>query len=1022
MRFSFPAFLATFILFLIPSSLLSQFYPAETYSTSDGMPTNSVYSITQAENRVMWFITSKGVVTYDASEWFLFPDSLALPLTKQSYIQNDDSGRIWVAGYNESGFTVQNYKEKEWTKVITPDSWPNNRKAFSFRAAKKQIFLGLENQLFILNESHSEWRVKQIQSGSKTVTINDLVYLDDKLFITTNQGVYEFHDGEIIESELNNFNLRSRNILTINKFQDAFYFLGLNWIGKVEDNRYSLVSDELGIFSESDIKKYSLEIDDRGRVFYSSYSRASVLNEETGRWIPLKILGRQQNVLSNQIFVDQEKNYWVGDNRGLFKFNLLRFKNLNSNTGLIEDEVSSIYQTLDGKVLLANPRGINFYDKGEIKSIDLRNRYPDFVTRVLDIEQTADESIYVALSQGGLISIKNGRIRDYDSKTLNNLITAISVHNGELLVSSSNAVYIFKDQKLELFGEFHGIRNIVSLDDDKLAILSYQGLYISEGTNTRFYSSTKNSLNSTFDIEYWNGNYVVATQAGLGILKNEKIVDYEDISVPAIPSYSLMKDSGNNLWVGTNDGIFRVNEDQTIQYNKKNGLIGNEINRNALIEDLDGDIWIGTDAGVSVFDHNEDIEADYIPIIELKELKTLSGTDFTDKSQKNINYNENSIELKFRTISFFNEEAMNFRYKLEGFDEEWNSSSDISKSPIRYTNLNPGSYTLLVQGQVEAGPWSAPHQVGFVVEHPFYQTPWFISLVLLFIIVIAYSVYRMRVLFLIKQRATLKNLVSRRTEEIDMQNRNLKEAYSNLEEAHIKLVQTEKMAALGVLTAGVAHEINNPLNYIKAGKDIVKQIAKQTESSILIEDKETFETVLSGIDLGVEKILNITRSLGSFSSTSDKLDSTVHLNKILDETLIILEHELRGRIKVIRRYESQDTYVVGNEGKLYQVFSNLVLNSIHAIEGKGEIIISTQVIGDDILISINDTGKGISEEVRKKIFDPFFTTKEQGKGTGLGLSIVYNIIKELNGDIEIDSAVDNGTTVKIKLKKDTLRN
>ena len=110
--------------------------------------------------------------------------------------------------------------------------------------------------------------------------------------------------------------------MTLNVLQKKY--LGLNWIGKVEDNRYSLVSDELGIFSESDIKKYSLEIDDRGRVFYSSYSRASVLNEGTGRWIPLKILGRQQNVLSNQIFVDQEKNYWVGDNRGLFKFNLLK--------------------------------------------------------------------------------------------------------------------------------------------------------------------------------------------------------------------------------------------------------------------------------------------------------------------------------------------------------------------------------------------------------------------------------------------------------------------------------------------------------------------------------------------------------------------------------------------------------------------------------------------------------------------------------------------------------------------------
>ena len=110
-------------------------------------------------------------------------------------------------------------------------------------------------------------------------------------------------------------------------------------------------------------------------------------------------------------------------------------------------------------------------------------------------------------------------------------------------------------------------------------------------------------------------------------------------------------------------------------------------------------------------------------------------------------------------------------------------------------------------------------------------------------------------------------------------------------------------------------------------------------------------------------------------------------------------------------------YVVGNEGKLYQVFSNLVVNSIHAIEGDGTITISTVESNDEVIVSISDTGSGISEEVRKKIFDPFFTTKEQGKGTGLGLSIVYNIVKELNGDIEIESTVDKGTTVKLKLKR-----
>ena len=429
------------------------------------------------------------------------------------------------------------------------------------------------------------------------------------------------------------------------------------------------------------------------------------------------------------------------------------------------------------------------------------------------------------------------------------------------------------------------------------------------------------------------------------------------------------------------------------------------------------EIWIGTDSGVSLFEQTEEVESQHVPVIELKEFITLAGSDFTARNERSIDYNENSIELKFRTISFFNEQEMSFLYKLNGFEESWNEASDISTSFIRYTNLDPGEYQFLVKGRVESGVWSEPYSLNFEIQKPFYQKAWFIILMLVLVIAIAYSVYRLRVIFLIKQRETLRKLVNRRTEEIDMQNRSLKEAYRDLEQAHIKLVQTEKMAALGVLTAGVAHEINNPLNYIKAGSEIVKQLTDEKESSVVIEDKDTFKTVLNGIDLGVQKILNITRSLGSFSSTSEKLINIIHINKVLDDTLIILEHELRGRVEVIKEYDSKSMYVIGNEGKLYQVFSNLVTNSIHAIEGKGTITISAVESGDEVTISISDTGSGISEEVRKKIFDPFFTTKEQGKGTGLGLSIVYNIVKELNGDIEIESTVDKGTTVNLKLKK-----
>jgi len=1014
-RYSTLLVLLTFLLF--PSLLSGQFYPARTYSTTDGMPSNSVFSITQAENKVMWFITSKGVATYDASEWYLFSDSLGLPFTKHSYIQKDNQDRIWVAGYNKTGFTIQFYANKEWKEVKTPKSWPSDRAVFSFRTVNGDIFLGLENRVYHLNEEYSDWEITELSVHKEDAIINNIVDINGELYITTKKGIFEPKGDEILYSELNKFEVQSKNILTINKYDSSFYLLGLNWIGKITEDRYELISDELGIFSESPYKKYSLEIDKKGRIYYSSFSIASFVDEETGIWKPLKVLARQQNVLSNQIFVDAENNYWVGDNRGLFKFNLLRFRNYNSVTKLVEDEVSSILELNDRRVLLANPRALNFYENGRITSVDLRNRYPNFVTRILDLEQNTDGSIFMALSSGGLISFKNGKIEQYGSKILNNMVSSISIFKSDLLVSDFNSVYRFKDGKFELFGDFDRIRNIVAVEEDKLAVLSFNGVYITDGVNTQKYESEEESLNNTYDIELWNGEYVIATEAGLGVLKDNKIVKYDYLELYRTPVYSLMHDSNNFLWIGTNDGVYRADGTEVIQFNKGSGLIGNEINRNALIEDSKGDIWIGTDGGVSVFDQNEEAITDYEPSIELKEFKTLEGRKLTNDTEKSISYNENSIELKFRTVSFFNEEAMSFQYKLEGFEDNWNSSTNISSNPIRYTNLDPGKYTLWVKGRVEFGKWSEQYGVNFIIGKPFYRKIWFILLSVFLLIAIGYSIYRIRVLYLIRQREKLRKLVSRRTEEIDMQNRNLKVAYKNLEQAHDKLVQTEKMAALGVLTAGIAHEINNPLNYIKSGKEVLKMITEQESSEIIIKDKDAFETVLDGIDLGVDKIMNITKSLGAFTSTSDKLDNRVYLNKILDDTLTILDHDLKNRIKVIREYANKEVYVTGNEGKLYQVFSNLITNSIHAIEGSGEIKISAKIIEEQALISISDSGTGISEEVMNKIFDPFFTTKEQGKGTGLGLSIVYNIIKDLNGDIEIDSTVGKGTRVIIKLNK-----
>ena len=1022
MRILYPALFVLLILLFVPQQLAGQFYPARTYSTIDGMPSNSVYSITQADNSVMWFLTSQGVTTYDASEWYLFPDSLELPFSKYSYLKKTSDGRIWAAGYNRDSFVIKYYDNQNWYSINLPENWSKKETAFSFEVINDKVFLAKNNKLFIYHSDNKEWKVKEVISSESDnhVSINNLIYLNDELYIATTNGFYNYFDDLVTESDLNKLIGRKRDVLSINTFNNSLYILGFNWIGKVTNSDFTLISDDLGIFSKSIFNKYSLEIDERGRIFYSSYSKAAMLDEETGEFNELQISGRDKNILSNQIFIDKENNIWVGDHRGLFKFNLLRFENYNSNSGLVEDEVSSIIELKDGSILLANPRALNFLKNGSITSIDLRDKYQDIVSRVLDIEETSDSKIFIALSNGGLINITDRESKRIESTSFKNGVISVELFQGKLLVATFDKVYSI-DQKGEVsdFSSISGTRNITNLGNGQIALLTHQGVLFTDGKTEQSYQASYASLNNTYDIVYWNDQYLVATNDGVGTLRGDTIIKFAELTTKKRAAYSLLVDSLNNLWIGTSDGVIKWDGKTESSFNTGNGLIGNEINRNALIEDSEHRIWIGTDAGVSVFDEDENLVESHIPNIELNSFQTLQGKDLRSSLEKSIDYSNNSIEVVFRAISFVNEEAINFKYKLEGFDENWINRKDDSNMLLRYTNLRPGSYTFIVQARVESGEWSEPFKVDFEIQKPFYFTYWFLLICILSLIITFYMMYRLRVKFLMDQRVRLKKLVEQRTEEVDMQNSNLREAYRDLKRTQLKLLQTEKMAALGTLTAGVAHEINNPLNYIKAGKEVLKQLSEEDADSIIINDKSGFKRVMEGFDLGVDKILNITKSLGSFSRSENELNRSIYINKILKDTLTILQHELKGRIKVEGNYDSKDVHVIGNESKLYQVFSNILTNSIQAIANEGAITICLTEKRDSVKIEIEDNGEGIPEDIRSKIYDPFFTTKEQGKGSGLGLTIVYNIIEELGGAIEIESSINKGTKVKIELKKST---
>lgn len=294
---------------------------------------------------------------------------------------------------------------------------------------------------------------------------------------------------------------------------------------------------------------------------------------------------------------------------------------------------------------------------------------------------------------------------------------------------------------------------------------------------------------------------------------------------------------------------------------------------------------------------------------------------------------------------------------------------------------------------------------------------------------------------LAEHKNRLEELVIERTKDLE-------QTIQRLQETQSQLVQSEKLASLGILTAGIAHEINNPVNYINSSIvslemlvgeliEVINAYEEVTSDNALskleeikkMKEKNTFSETIEGVTIlaeniksGAKKTAEIIRSLRTFARSGNDIASLVDINENIDSTLILLHNQYSGRIQIIKDYE-QFPPVTCFPGKLNQVFMNLLVNAIHAIEKTGTITIKTQQFPKGtsqfqkpcVLISIKDTGSGIPIEIQNKVFEPFFTTKDVGKGTGLGLSISYGIIEQHKGKMDFVTESGKGTEFRVYL-------
>lgn len=503
--------------------------------------------------------------------------------------------------------------------------------------------------------------------------------------------------------------------------------------------------------------------------------------------------------------------------------------------------------------------------------------------------------------------------------------------------------------------------------------------------------------------------------------------------------YGLLPDRNGNLWISTNRGICRFSTATATckSYFAGDGLQGNEFNRYVYYAASDGALYFGGVNGMNFFYPRELSRPSVPPQLvftgfRLFNSEVLPGDssallsrpiDFTSRIE--LRHDQNVIMISFAAMDFSAPEKNQFRYKLEGFDKDWNFSG--TRNEAIYTGLEPGEYRLLVSATGSEGIWSPENRaITIVVLPPWWRTWWATTIFIFLGISVIALIILLRTMNLQRSRKMLEEKVEERTRELN-------DTITSLRNTQKQLIKNEKLASFGQLTAGIAHEIKNPLNFInnfsELSNELIEELKLTTEQQERDELMKELQNNIEKISFHGNRVDSIIRSMLNHSRTAGARRQQTDINKLCEEFSNLAYHSMRANVPDFNctlrsEYEEGIPGLMVISQDISRVLLNLLNNAFYAVNEKRKtadpgyrplVKISTRKAENSVIISIRDNGCGIPASQLDKLFDPFFTTKPTGEGTGLGLSIAYDIIDSHGGRISIDSKDGEYTEFTIQL-------
>ncbi|WP_158531120.1 two-component regulator propeller domain-containing protein [Algoriphagus chordae] len=1037
-----------------------------TYTTENGLGNDDILSIMEDSDGNIWFGTyGAGVSKFDGKAFTTFTTAQGLPHDVVIGIAQDHSGNIWFGTF---GGGASKYDGNSFVNYTVSQGLPSNRVRSVTVDHSGIIWFGTVGG-GVSRFDGENFKTFGLEDGLASLVIRTIVETSDgTLWFATEHGASSY-DGKRITTYTREQGLASNSILdiVIDANGKLWFCTDGSGVSRFEGSSFTNFTTSQGL--GSNIVLSTVE-DKAGDLWFgtaggglSRFDGEKFTNYTASQGLASEIISSSHR--------DQKNQLWFGTvGGGVSMFDGESFTSYTTSQGLAANDVYNINEDQQGNLWFGTDGGgLSKFDGEGFTTYTSQQGLAGDV--VLGIAEDNFKKLWFGAADGGLSRFDGISFTNFSSDqglADNAVIRLIKDSQGNLWIGTENGLSILSSEKI------HQIENVIELDDYKSILEDSISLF---QTFTTAEGLPDNVILQITELP--EGKMAVGTNLGIAIfdgakegkpldsLRNIEIFNSETgfpVKDLVDGQNGMFVDKKGVIWAGTGNNktaLVRFDYQSLKRNHRPPSVLIKELRLNEEVISWHSLSQEYKGTNVNTFSRTIDeliVYGKKLSDTEREELQgKFNGIKFDSISSfyplphhLTLPYRSNDINIDFGTDELAKPYLVEYQYILEGYDEKW--SPVLKKTTANFGNIQEGSYTFKVKarftGSVDAGvgDWTVPISYSFEVLPPMYRTWWaYLIYGLLFIsLIYPISIYqRNQVLKAENERTKEREL--EHAKAIEVAYTELATTHENLKDTQAQLLHSEKMASLGELMAGIAHEIQNPLNFVnnfsEVTNELVKEIKEERDRPDEERDPELENDILEDIASNLEKINKhgkrageIVKGMLQHSRTGKGSKEPTNINALADEYLSLSYHGLRAKDSSFNSDFEMDFApnlplipLLGHD--MGRVLLNLFNNAFYAVNEKKKVaddsykpnvIVKTELIESvkdkkTIRIKVIDNGKGVPKANIEKVFQPFFTTKPTGQGTGLGLSLSYDIIKAHDGDIRVESIEGEGTTFIISL-------